>query len=76
MVLEKLSNIVAEQLGMDNGAIKAETMLKEDLKADSLDIVEIIMAIEEEFDIQVDDEDALKFKTICDLAVYIESLLK
>lgn len=76
MVLEKLSNIVAEQLGMDNGAIKAETLLKEDLKADSLDIVEIIMAIEEEFDIQVDDEDALKFKTIGDVAAYIESLLK
>lgn len=50
-------------------------MLKEDLNADSLDIVEIIMSIEEEFGVQVDDDDALGFKTVGDVVGYIEKLV-
>ncbi len=73
MVLEKLSKIVSDQLGMEQSKITMQTSLKEDLLADSLDIVEIIMAIEEQFDIQVDDDDALAFKTIADVVNYIES---
>lgn len=72
MVLEKLSKIVAEQLGMEQSKITMETSLKDDLLADSLDIVEIIMQIEEQFGIEVDDEDALQFKTIADVVNYIE----
>lgn len=72
MVLEKLSKIVAEQLGMEQSKITMETSLKEDLLADSLDIVEIIMQIEEQFGIEVNDEDALEFKTIADVVNYIE----
>lgn len=75
MVLEKLSKIIADQLSMDQTKITAATSLKEDLNADSLDIVEIIMSIEEEFSIQVDDEDALGFKTVGDVVAYIEKLI-
>lgn len=76
MVLEKLSKIVAEQLGMEQSKITMETSLKDDLLADSLDIVEIIMQIEEQFGIEVSDEDALNFKTIADVVNYIESNIK
>ncbi len=72
MVLEKLSKIVAEQLGMEQSKITMNTSLKDDLLADSLDIVEIIMQIEEQFGIEVDDEDALQFNTIADVVNYIE----
>ncbi|MBD5101082.1 MAG: acyl carrier protein [Clostridiales bacterium] len=72
MVLEKLSKIIAEQLSMEQSKITNTTSLKEDLQADSLDVVEIIMAIEDEFGIQVDDNDALAFKTVGDVVSYIE----
>lgn len=72
MVLEKLSKIIADQLGMEQSKITNSTSLKEELNADSLDIVEIIMSIEEEFSIQVDDSDALAFKTVGDVVEYIE----
>ena len=75
MVLEKLSKIIAEQLGMEQSKITNTTSLKEDLQADSLDVVEIIMAIEDEFGIQVDDNDALAFKTVGDVVSYIEKNL-
>lgn len=76
MVLEKLSKIIADQLSMEQSKIKADTSLKEDLQADSLDIVEIIMSIEDEFEIQVDDDDALAFKTVGDVVEYIEKNIK
>ncbi|MDE5616788.1 MAG: acyl carrier protein [Clostridia bacterium] len=72
MVFEKLSKIIADQLGLEQSKISKTTSLKEELQADSLDIVEIIMSIEEEFGIQVDDNDALAFKTVGDVADYIE----
>ena len=74
MVLEKLSKIIADQLGMEQSKITQDTSLKDDLQADSLDIVEIIMSIEDEFGIQVDDDDALAFKTVGDVVEYIEKL--
>ena len=63
MTLDKIKGIIAEQLGVDEDAVKMETHLMKDLEADSLDAVEIIMAIEDEFDIEVPDEDAEKFQT-------------
>ena len=75
MVLEKLSKIIADQLSMEQIKITNDTSLREDLQADSLDIVEIIMSIEEEFGIQVDDDDALAFKTVGDVVKYIEELM-
>lgn len=65
--------IIAEQLGVDEDAVKMETHLMKDLEADSLDAVEIIMAIEDEFDIEVPDEDAEKFQTVSDIVNYVEA---
>jgi acyl carrier protein len=71
MVFEKVKKIIAEQLQIDEGEIKEETSLMKDLEADSLDAVEIIMAIEDEFSIQVPDEDAEGFKNISDIVKYV-----
>ncbi|MCT4621410.1 MAG: acyl carrier protein [Marinisporobacter sp.] len=72
-MFEKIVEIIADQLGLDDTAhIKAETSLMGDLEADSLDAVEIMMALEDEFDIEIPDEDAEKFKNIGDIAKYIE----
>ncbi len=70
-IFEKVKAIVAEQLGVEAGDITLETSF-DDLNADSLDVVELIMAIEEEFDIEIPDEDAEKFKTVGDAVEYIK----
>ena len=70
--LEKLSTIMADQLGIEDSVISEDTTL-EDLGADSLALVELVMSVEEEFDIQIDDEDMEKFKTVGDVLDYIES---
>lgn len=75
MTFDKIKDIIAEQLQIDADTIKPETILMKDLEADSLDAVEIIMAIEEEFDIEVPDEDAEKFQNIGDIAKYVEAKL-
>lgn len=73
MVFEKVKDIIAEQLGLeDSSVIAMETSLMKDLEADSLDAVEIIMAIEDEFDIEIPDEDAEKFLNIGDIVKYVE----
>ena len=73
MTLDKIKGIIAEQLGVDEEEVKLETNLAMDLEADSLDAVEIIMAIEDEFDIEVPDEDAEKFATVNDIVSYVEA---
>lgn len=73
MVFEKIKAIIAEQLGLsDSSVILPATSLMNDLDADSLDAVEIIMSIEDEFDIEISDETAEGFKTIGDIADYVE----
>lgn len=72
MIFDKIKSIIAEQLGVEEDAVKTETHLMKDLEADSLDAVEIIMAIEDEFDIEVPDEDAEKFQTVSDIVKYVE----
>ncbi|MDF2546629.1 acyl carrier protein [Anaerosolibacter sp.] len=73
MVFEKIKNIIIEQLGLDDDVeISAATSLMKDLEADSLDAVEIIMAIEDEFDVEIPDEDAEGFKNIGDIVKYVE----
>jgi acyl carrier protein len=72
MTLNKIKEIIVEQLSVDEDAIKLDTHLMKDLEADSLDAVEIIMAIEDEFGIEVPDEDAEKFQTVEDLVKYVE----
>ena len=73
MTLDKIKAIIAEQLGVDESEVEPETHLMKDLEADSLDAVEIIMAIEDEFDIEVPDEDAEKFQTVNDIISYVEA---
>ena len=73
MTLDKIKGIIAEQLGVDEEEVKLETNLAKDLEADSLDAVEIIMAIEDEFDIEVPDEDAEKFATVNDIVSDVEA---
>ena len=76
MVFDKLKDIIAEQLQVDKSEIKENTSLLKDLEADSLDAVEIIMAIEDEFGIEIPDEDAEGFNNISDIVKYIESKTK
>ena len=72
MVFDKLKARIAEQLSIDESVIKMDTNLMKDLEADSLDAVEIIMALEEEYDIEIPDEEAEKFQTVDDIVKYVE----
>lgn len=73
MVFDKVKEIIAEQLDVEVEVIKRETSLMKDLEADSLDAVEIMMALEDEFEIEVPDEVAEGFKNIGDIVSYVES---
>jgi acyl carrier protein len=68
---EKVKSIIVEQLGVPPEDVNAEASFIEDLGADSLDIVELIMALEEEYDIEISDEDAEKLQTVGDAVNYI-----
>lgn len=72
MVFDKVKGIIIEQLGVEESAVGNETSLMKDLEADSLDAVEIIMAIEDEFGIEIPDEDAEKFHNVGDIVRYVE----
>ncbi|ERM92437.1 MAG: Acyl carrier protein [Caldanaerobacter subterraneus] len=76
MIFEKVRNIIAEQLGIDPEEITMESSFIDDLGADSLDIVELIMALEEEFDIEIPDEDAEKIKTVGDVVEYLSNIVE
>lgn len=71
-VPEKVKSIIASQLGVNENEIKAESSFVEDLGADSLDTVELVMALEEEFGIEIPDEDAEKMTTVGEAVKYIE----
>ena len=73
MVFEKLKEILAEQLDVDANSITQESMLIEDLGADSLDAIDIVMSIEDEFKIEVPDEIIEKIETVGDMLNYIEN---
>ncbi len=70
--LEKVRSIVAEQLSVEPGEVKAESNFQNDLGADSLDTVELVMALEEAFDIEIPDEAAEGIATVGDAVKYIE----
>lgn len=72
-VEEKVKNIIVEQLNVDADAVKPEATFIEDLGADSLDIVELVMTMEEEFDLEIPDEDAEKIKTVGDVVAYVKT---
>jgi acyl carrier protein len=71
-VAEKVKSIIVEQLGVDGDEVTAEASFTDDLGADSLDIVELVMAFEEEFDIEIPDEEAEKISTVNQAVAYIE----
>ena len=72
-VLERVQTIVADQLSVEAGTVSATSHFQNDLGADSLDTVELVMAFEEEFDMEIPDEDAEKIATVQDAVTYIES---
>lgn len=72
MILEKLQGIVADKLGINAEEVALETNFKEDLGVDSLDLFEIVMAIEEGFDVTIDNEDVEKIQTVGDAVNYIK----
>ena len=69
---KKVKEITVEQLGADESAVTMEASFINDLEADSLDIVELMMALEEEFDIEIPDEEAEKIATVGDAVAYIK----
>ncbi|MGI6204570.1 MAG: acyl carrier protein [Anaerovoracaceae bacterium] len=73
---DKIKDIIADQLSVEPETITEGTSLMKDLEADSLDAVEIIMAIEDEYGIEIPDEDAENFQTIGDIVKFVESKIK
>lgn len=73
MIFEKVRDIIAEELGLDADTIKLESNLTDDLGADSLDAIELIMAVEEQFDVQIADTEASNIKLVSDIVTYLEN---
>lgn len=76
MEFEKLQKIIAEVMNVSEEGIRPETTFVDDLGADSLDVFQIIMGIEEEFDIEIDNEEAEKIKTVQDAADQIRKVVE
>ena len=74
-ILDRVVDIVAEELAVDRDEITENSSFIEDLGADSLDVVELVMAFEEEFDVEIPDEDAEDIKTVEDAVNYLEDIL-
>ncbi len=72
MVLDQIKEILKDTMDIDESYITLDAKLKEDLELDSLDSVELIMSAEEEFGIEIPDEDVMNFKTVNDIVNYIE----
>jgi len=75
-LIEKVKQIISEQLGVDEGEVTPSASFVDDLGADSLDQVELVMALEENFDLEIPDEDAEKIRTVQDAIDYIEKKAK
>lgn len=73
MVFEKVRDILSEQLDVDEEKVTMEANITDDLGADSLDIVDLVMSLEEEFDVEVPDEEVENIKTVGDIVKFIES---
>ncbi|MCT6923515.1 MULTISPECIES: acyl carrier protein [Bacillales] len=72
-VLERVTKVVVDRLGVEESEVKLEASFRDDLGADSLDVVELVMELEDEFDMEISDEDAEKIGTVGDAISYIES---
>ncbi len=71
---EKVLELIADQFGVDQSELEEETSFVNDLNADSIQLMELIMSLEEEFNVEIDEEDILSIETIGDVVDYIESL--
>ena len=76
MVLEKVKAILSEQFDVEEDSITPDTSIADDLGADSLDVVDLLMSIEDEFEIEVPDEEIENIKTVDQLVKYIEANMK
>ncbi|AXN40501.1 acyl carrier protein [Peribacillus sp. NPDC097264] len=74
-VLERVTKIVVDRLNVEESEVKLEASFKEDLGADSLDVVELVMEFEDEFDMEISDDDAEKIATVGDAVNYIKSTM-
>ena len=72
MIFEELQEIIVDKLGVDESEITMESSIKDDLKADSLDLFEIITGIEEQYDIEIPTDDLTGMSTVADMVAYIE----
>lgn len=72
-MLERMKPIIAEQLNVEEDVIKAEASFKEDLGADSLDLFELVMALEEEFGVEIPSEDLESIATVADVVAYLKN---
>jgi len=73
---DKIVEIISNQLGIDHGDVTPEASVVDDLGADSLDVVELVMALEEEFNLEIPDEEAEKIKSVNDIFSHMESALQ
>lgn len=73
MVFDKVKEIIADRLGVEENEVVLEANFVEDLGADSLDVVELVMALEEEFEIEIPDEDAEKVQKVNDVVEYVKN---
>lgn len=73
MVFDKIKDIIVEQLDVEEDAVTMEASITEDLSADSLDVVDLVMSIEESFDVEIPDEEVENIKTVGDIVKYIEN---
>ena len=76
MVFDKVKEIISRELNIDSSKVTPEAHLEKDLGADSLDAVEVIMALEDEFDVEISDDAAQNIKTVKDIVSHIEELGK
>jgi len=74
-ILDRVIDIVAEELAVDRDEVTEDSSFIEDLGADSLDVVELVMAFEEEFDVEIPDEDAENIRTVEDAVSYLDDIL-
>ncbi|MGL4761437.1 MAG: acyl carrier protein [Sarcina sp.] len=72
-MFDKVKEIIADKLSVDESSIAMESTFVDDLGADSLDVVELIMSLEEELEMEIPDEDAAEFTTVADVVKYIET---
>lgn len=75
MVYEKIKTIIVEQFSIEEEQVSMETSFRDDLNADSIDLVELIMTLEDEFDLEVEDEKVENINTVEDAVTYIENIL-